>query len=120
MDCIFPVQEYIVSVTGKVKAFSAHLILKSSAYILLAAFAHRQAKDNQTAVTWLWLDMHVFRSPTIKIMYDDVILVSLFIIYLAFLIQNMHANNSLRNNSLITIQGKTIPTLSLQCLIMNE
>lgn len=53
MDCIFPVQEYIVSVTGKVKAFSAHLILKSSAYILLAAFAHRQAKDNQTAVTWL-------------------------------------------------------------------
>lgn len=91
MDCIFPVQEYIVSVTGKVKAFSAHLILKSSAYILLAAFAHRQAKDNQTAVTWLWLDMHVFRSPTIKIMYDDVILVSLFIIYLAFLIQNMYA-----------------------------
>ena len=53
MDCIFPVQEYIVSVTGKVKAFSVHLILKSSAYILLAAFAHRQAKDNQTAVTWL-------------------------------------------------------------------
>lgn len=52
MDCIFPVQEYIVSVTGKVKAFSAHLILKSSAYILLAAFAHRQAKDNQqTAIT---------------------------------------------------------------------
>ena len=92
MDCIFPVQEYIVSVTGKVKAFSAHLILKSSAYILLAAFAHRQAKDNQqTAITWLWLDMHVFRSPTIKIMYDDVILVSLFIIYSAFLIQNMYA-----------------------------